>query len=127
MLHSVAQLLRTGVRGNDMVARYGGEEFCLVLENATKMEAMGVAATLRRTVAEHPFPDGARQPLGRFTISLGVATYPDDATTVLETLRAADIALYRAKDAGRNREVSYSAPGALTVGAEPDLVRNAAP
>jgi diguanylate cyclase (GGDEF)-like protein len=127
VLHSVAQLLLTSVRSGDMVARYGGEEFCLVLENTTKLDAMSIAVKLRHAVAEYPFPDGGRQPLGQFTISLGVATYPDDAATVLDTLRAADVALYRAKDAGRNREVSYSEPVALPIGAEPDLVHNAAP
>ncbi len=61
----------------------------------------------------YPFPEAARQPLGRVTISGGVATFPEDAQSAVELLRAADQALYEAKAAGRNRIVGAT-PNYLT-------------
>jgi len=86
-----------------MWARYGGEEFVILYPGASKALAYRLAQGLRRAVESHPFTGGERQPLGAVTISGGVASYPQDAPSEVELIRAADHALYQAKNAGRNR------------------------
>ncbi len=103
VLRRVAQLLENSLRKVDAVARYGGEEFCVILPRATKEEAEQVAKKLRRTIAEADFWRGYLQPLGRVTISCGVATTPDDTDVREELIGLADDALYGAKEGGRNR------------------------
>jgi diguanylate cyclase (GGDEF)-like protein len=102
-LREVADLLRYGLRNTDIVARYGGEEFVALLPEAPKDVAMRLADRLRQQVASHSFLYGQQQPEGALTISLGVATYPDDAAELPSLLQHADDSLYRAKRAGRNR------------------------
>jgi two-component system, cell cycle response regulator len=102
-LRSVARLIAATTRRTDLVARYGGEEFCVVLCGADCGQALQHAERLRRVIADHEFQHGAHQPLGRVSISIGVATFPDDAREVQTLFEAADQALYRAKREGRNR------------------------
>jgi diguanylate cyclase (GGDEF)-like protein len=109
-LKTVAQILKRAVREDDLVARYGGEEFVVIYVGATKPLAYRLAQGLRRAVESHPFPGAERQPLGALTISGGVATFPDDAASAVEVLRAADAALYEAKAAGRNRIIGAERP-----------------
>ncbi len=92
-----------GGRESDLAARYGGEEFVLMLPETPKAGAQVRAERLRAYVEAHPFPHRETQPLGKITISIGVATYPEDGTTREEILEAADQALLRAKREGRNR------------------------
>ncbi len=108
VLKTVAELLVECVRTVDTVARYGGEEFTVILPRIPKDRAAKVANKLRRAVASHDFPGAETQPNGRITLSLGVATYPEDAKTVEELLHAADTALYHAKRSGRNRVIGYT-------------------
>lgn len=103
VLRRVAQLLSEGRRLNDAVARYGGEEFAVLLVDTPRDAAGRLAEQLRLRVADEDFPNGAAQPLGRLTISVGVACFPDDAATSDALVAAADDALYRAKRHGRNR------------------------
>jgi diguanylate cyclase (GGDEF)-like protein len=105
VLRQLARLLGDGRRANDVVARYGGEEFAIVLVDTAKFAAAKLAERLRERVAEHAFPESDSQPEGRLTISIGVATCPDDATDPEGLVRAADSALYAAKHAGRDRVV----------------------
>ncbi len=85
-----------------MLARYGGEEFTIVLRNTDVEGAVVLAEKLRTAVQEKPFEvDGHSVSL---MISLGVAGMkPGDYMDAAQLLREADILLYRAKDAGRNR------------------------
>ena len=86
-------------------ARYGGEEFFVVLPDTPLQDAVVVAERIRQSVASLTFP-GRLEEL-RVTVSLGVASYPAKGVTSVETLiRAADRALYRAKQGGRNRTES---------------------
>jgi diguanylate cyclase (GGDEF)-like protein len=105
VLKQVGQLLRGSIREDDVVARYGGEEFVVLYPGATKALAYRLAQGLRRAIESYPFPGGEHQELGAVTISGGVATYPQDAPGEVELIRAADEALYQAKNAGRNRIV----------------------
>ena len=107
VLKKVGELLVTQVRDEqDIVARYGGEEFVVLFPGTTKALALRIADHLRQVVESQPFPHAARQPLGRVTISGGVAAFPDDAHSMVELIRAADQALYDAKAQGRNRVVA---------------------
>ena len=104
VLKLVADHLCHGVRRGDSVCRYGGEEFALILPGADGSAAAEVAETLRQTVERNVPPEAT------ITISVGVASTSDQAfSNVDEMFRAADGALYRAKDSGRNRVVRFAA------------------
>jgi PleD family two-component response regulator len=96
-------VLQHGRRANDVVARYGGEEFAIILLDVGKAAAKDVAERICAQVAEFPFEFGSTQPSGKLTISLGVASFPDDGSEPALVLAAADRALFAAKNAGRNR------------------------
>ncbi|MGW8312968.1 MAG: sensor domain-containing diguanylate cyclase [Desulfuromonadales bacterium] len=106
-LRKTANLMRRSARDMDIVTRYGGEEFCLILPGTGKKESVLVGERIRRAIEAESFPGESHLPLGRLTISLGVATYPDDGVSAEDLIHAADQALYRAKDLGRNRLVLY--------------------
>ncbi len=119
VLCALATQLKKSVRQVDTVARYGGEEFMILLPSTGRAEALEVAEKLRRAVEEAPFPGGARQPGGRLTISLGVASYPDDAKDLGALVDAADAALYASKRLGRNRVILYEKGMKVHPGHEP--------
>jgi diguanylate cyclase (GGDEF)-like protein len=102
-LRLLAQLVRDSVRADDIFGRFGGEEFLLIMPGRTPAQAMSAAQNIRQRIARYEFPFGGNQPLGRVTVSGGVATFPDDAQDAVELLLSADNALYRAKQAGRNK------------------------
>lgn len=103
VLRQLARLLTDGRRANDFCARYGGEEFAIVLVDTPKLTAAKVAERLRERIAEHPFMFADEQPLGTMSVSIGVATFPDDAGDAEALVRSSDAALYTAKHGGRNR------------------------
>jgi diguanylate cyclase (GGDEF)-like protein len=80
--------------------RFGGDEYQCVLPDLSKEGALGVAEEIRRSVEAHTFERDDVS--ARTTISIGVASYPEDGTTHQELTHAADAALYRAKRAGGN-------------------------
>lgn len=105
VLRILAQILRQNVRHSDIVGRYGGEEFAVVLPETSKGPAVTLAQRLCEVVASTPFPGRRGGPPVRCTISVGVASYPEDGLTVSELIATADAALYRAKRFGKNRVV----------------------
>jgi diguanylate cyclase (GGDEF)-like protein len=109
-LRRVARLLERNVRKVDAVGRYGGEEFLVILPRAGREEALEVASKLRRSVEQADFLRGYLQPLGRVTVSCGVASAPADAAELAALVRLADEALFVAKKAGRNRVEAAPAP-----------------
>jgi diguanylate cyclase (GGDEF)-like protein len=84
------------------VARYGGEEFAIVLVDTPKLTAAQLAERLRDRVASQLFQQTPATRDEVLTISVGVASFPDDAADAESLVRAADAALYEAKHAGRN-------------------------
>jgi diguanylate cyclase (GGDEF)-like protein len=102
LLTALASVITTGIRSEDIACRYGGEEFLLVLPGAsletTRERAENVCQAVKALQVKYQ---------GRFlkstTISLGVAIFPDQGHTAEEVIAAADAALYRAKQAGRDR------------------------
>jgi diguanylate cyclase (GGDEF)-like protein len=107
VLERVARILVDATRSHDVVARLGGEEFGVLLPKATREEGVEVAERIRHAVA-HMEPDGCG-PIA-VTVSLGVATFPDDGTCRDSLFRLADAAVYAAKDMGRDRVVAWPAP-----------------
>jgi two-component system, cell cycle response regulator len=109
-LRKLARLLQRSSRSYDLVARYGGDEFVIILPETTKKLAAEVAERIRGAV-ERAAIEGEGPALdGHFTASLGVASFPEDATDKGELIRKADLALYHAKTCGRNRVSRYDAP-----------------
>jgi diguanylate cyclase (GGDEF)-like protein len=106
-LRRVAQLLKISAREMDIVIRYGGEEFCIILPGTSKKEAALVAERVRRAIEKDPFPRESELPLGTLTVSIGLASFPEDGHTARRIINAADLALYQAKDQGRNRLVVF--------------------
>lgn len=109
VLKRISRILMERARRSDTVARSGGEEFVVVLPETTGDFAVKIAEDFRKAVSEFRFPNGESQPLGRITISLGVAEFPADAGDSRLLVGRADQALYQAKAAGRNRVCSYGA------------------
>jgi diguanylate cyclase (GGDEF)-like protein len=91
-------------RANDVVARYGGEEFAVILVDTAKFTAAKVAERVRERVNANDFSEAAPN-ANKVSVSIGVATFPDDGGDAEALVRAADTALYAAKRAGRNRVV----------------------
>lgn len=109
-LRDAARVLEDQFRASDIVSRYGGEEFVALLPGTSKAAAAEIAERVRRRfdIAE---PMSAQMP--RVTLSVGVATYPEDGASKEELMSAADVALYDAKEKGRNRVelAGATAPG----------------
>jgi diguanylate cyclase (GGDEF)-like protein len=103
ILITLANIFSDSLRKSDTVARYGGEEFVLILPETEREGALHLAENIRRNVFDHPFPGRETQPFGRITISLGVATFPEDGTDGSSLIERADKALYAAKAGGRNK------------------------
>ncbi len=103
VLRHVAQATGRALRRSDAVARYGGEEFAAVLQDAPPQDASAVGEKIRaeieKSILELP---GVGRPL-HITVSVGVATFPDDAHNPADLVAIADRGLYQAKHTGRNR------------------------
>ena len=106
VLKEVAARLRANISQYDFVARYGGEEFIAVWPGRTDKEAEVLAEGLRQAIGGEKFSTTAGELT--VTVSLGVASYPQDSSNKPDLIKAADEALYAAKKAGRNRVVRYS-------------------
>ena len=100
LLKELARLCSQQVRSFDVLAKYGGDEFTIILPQTGKEGATVVAERVRAAVEGHVF---ALAEAGAITVSLGIATFPEDATDAMGLLQASDRALYRAKGNGRNR------------------------
>ena len=108
VLKGVAEVLKDNFRNTDIVTRYGGEEFAIILPQTTRGQALIAVKKVRQAILEHPFPHGDTQPLGRVTISMGLASFPDEAKDETELIAKADARLYTAKREGRNRVIDRS-------------------
>ena len=107
LLEELSQLLIRELGPNDMVARYGGEEFTIILYGTTRIQSMEMAEKLRAAVESFPFSGREQQPEGKITVSIGVASYPENAKNKEELIKLADEALYKAKSSSRNKVELY--------------------
>jgi diguanylate cyclase (GGDEF)-like protein len=101
-LEAISYLLKKNIRDVDAIARYGGEEFVILVPDADKDAAFGLAERLREEVAKVKLDN-----MSPITVSLGIATFPTDGTDVEDLIRKADAAMYAAKRAGRNKSIIY--------------------
>ena len=106
VLRQVAQILKNNSRTTDYVCRYGGEEMSIILPNTSAEEALNHANRLCRAIAEKPF-HLTPVDTAPVTISLGVATFPENAQTPQDLIEWADKGLYYAKEHGRNQVGRY--------------------
>jgi diguanylate cyclase (GGDEF)-like protein len=107
LLKELSTLLMRMTRKNSVVARYGGEEFIILMPNITKDEAFIYAEHIKQAINDYPFLHREKQSLGFVSVSVGVATFPDDAGTIEKVIELADKSLYKAKNEGRNRVIKH--------------------
>lgn len=116
LLVSLVRNIQDQLRHTDVLARQGGDEFLVLLPETPGVGADEVAERIRSAVEKHPL----RLDSGSFisTVSIGIASYPDDGVTLDQLLASADRAMYQAKQQGRNRVVhATSAETAEAAGA----------
>jgi two-component system cell cycle response regulator len=103
ILRVLGKLIKKNIREVDLGARYGGEEFAIILPYTDLEGARMGAERIKKIITDHPFDPQISIASRRLTISMGVAAYPSDATSVQELVQIADKALYTAKERGKNR------------------------
>jgi diguanylate cyclase (GGDEF)-like protein len=108
----------------DIVTRFGGERFCIILPGTSKKESFCVAERFRREVEAAGFTHEENLPLGRLTVSIGIATAPADGNDYKSLVGSADVALHRAKLSGRNRVVHFDSPANANPKPAPAVLRS---
>ena len=102
LLVELARAMRGSLRAPDVLGRFGGDEFVVVLPRTSAADALVTAERLRRSVAAHDFRTSTGDAVGA-TVSVGIATYPENGNDADEIFREADRRLYAAKQGGRNQ------------------------
>lgn len=106
ILKETATLLTEQVRQSDLVVRFGGEEFLVMLLDMDPGQAEAVADKIRQAMADKKFRTGSSNL--QKTISIGVSEYPADTEGFWQAIKYADVALYKAKDGGRNQVLRFT-------------------
>ena len=107
ILKDVVAIVRDQIRGSDLLIRFGGEEFlAILLEMKDVVSSENLAEKIRSAIEQHHFrlPDGV---IIQKTVSIGVADFPEDSDSIKQTIKFADVALYEAKQTGRNKVVKF--------------------
>ncbi len=106
ILKETATIIGKSIRAADLLIRFGGEEFLAVLLDVTEGESIAIAEKIRQNVEKAKFklPEGILQK----TISLGVSEFPTDTKMFWQAIKFADVALYKAKESGRNRSIRFA-------------------
>ena len=103
VLQQIGYLLKRNLRNEDFVIRHGGDQFLVVLTATPKKEAFLVAERLRKTIETYQFTGEEIQPNGNLTVSIGMASYPEEGDSIDFLIKRADTALYMAKQRMKNR------------------------
>lgn len=109
LLRLIATGIKAQLRSTDVLARYGGDEFVVLLPDTGTVGTRDVAERIRDSIARRPLE--LRDKSVPITVSIGLASYPDDGHGMDIIMQRADQAMYRAKAEGRNRVVRFSASG----------------
>jgi diguanylate cyclase (GGDEF)-like protein len=106
VLKETSKIIRESLRESDMAIRFGGEEFLVLLMDIEAGSASMVAEKIRKNIENASFKisDGVIKK----TISLGTSEFPSDSTSLWQSIKYADVALYKSKEGGRNRTVSFT-------------------
>ena len=107
VIKSLAELLKDNTRKEDIISRFGGEEFVVLLPNTSKEEAFDIAEKLRHKVETTKLNIYDKQ-FVKFTISLGIDESNNNSSNISEIINNADMALYEAKNSGRNKTIIYT-------------------
>jgi diguanylate cyclase (GGDEF)-like protein len=110
LLRQLARSIQADLRFTDIAARYGGDEFIVLLPDTPAKGAMEVAERIRNRIAASPVEHGGRRLAS--SVSIGIASFPEDGATLDALAAHADRALYAAKQDGRNRSVKFRAAAA---------------
>lgn len=108
VLEQLAAVITDQCRASDMPSRFGGEEFSVLFPRTGTETAMRISERLRQVICAEPIAHEKEQPEGRLTVSIGIASFPQDATDWYTLINNADRALYHAKSGGRNRVCAFS-------------------
>lgn len=104
VLKGISLIIKKCTQGGDFIARYGGEEFALFLPNQNRQAAFKIAEKIRKEVAGQEF--NLRRKKTGVSVSIGIASFPEDGVMPETLIKEADLALYRAKQEGKNRVCS---------------------
>lgn len=106
IIKKLSKTITENIKESDLAVRYGGEEFLVLLHGVDEPEAIEIAERLRLKVADMKVKAGNE--ILQKTISIGVSMFPSDTDSVWKCIKFADIALYRAKESGRNRVIRFN-------------------
>lgn len=108
VLQILATIMKGSVRSSDIIIRYGGEEFLIIIKDAEDDESvMSVAEKIRQNMEAHEMRISPNVTLKK-TLSIGVSIFPKDTENFWQAIKFADISLYKAKEAGRNRVMRFT-------------------
>lgn len=128
VLEGIGKIIKATIREYDIAGRFGGEEFCIVLPELLPGEATAIAERLREAVANTEFKVETSSAIVRATLSIGVATFPRDASSPNDLIHQADLAVYVAKLRGRNCiESAFEIPASVKLERPPLSDRLAEP
>ena len=102
VLIKIAALLTAEIRGFDFVARYGGDEFTVILPEVSEREALAVGRRIMKSISLHEFKSPEHKSIGSIGVTIGIASFPKDATQGQDLVAKADRAMYAGKSAGKN-------------------------
>jgi diguanylate cyclase (GGDEF)-like protein len=102
-INEIVKASKKHLREFDSMARYGGDEFTIILRNTEQADAITIAEKIRMEVSEVDLLKDLGGTITKLSLSMGLATFPENADTLLELRSKADQALYKAKENGRNR------------------------
>ncbi|MBN1929298.1 MAG: GGDEF domain-containing protein [Chlorobiaceae bacterium] len=108
VLARIAEIIRRECRMTDIPSRFGGDEFAVLFPKTDRATALEISERLRSIICDEPFEYERNQPGEQLTVSIGVASWLDDATDGTSLISNADKALYRAKSSGRNKVLVFT-------------------
>ena len=107
VLKGVVRAILKSIREEDIPVRFGGEEFLILLQDADEAVAMDVAERIRRDVENTEIT--VQGTIIKKTLSIGVSIFPEDSENLWKCIKFSDVAMYKAKESGRNRVVRFEA------------------